>query len=91
MTAFLDGVTAYVTKESDDFKGYEVVVVNTNVQGYSVDRRFTEVYESEPEAQQLADALNLQLGVSRTEAEAVQTCSMFSGAVYADVLATLSR
>ena len=91
MTAFLDGKTAYVTKEADNFKGYEVVVVNTNTQGYSVDRRFIKVYETEPEAQRVCNVLNAQLGVDRTEAEAVQTCSMFPGANYEDVLATLQR
>lgn len=91
MTAFIDGKTAYITKEVDDSPGYEVVVVNTEDFGYSVDNRFTHVYKVEAQAQELASRLNKQLGVSELEAQAVKTCSMFRGANYKDVLESLSR
>jgi hypothetical protein len=91
MTAFLDGKTAYVTKEADNAPGYVVVVVNSEDLGYSEDDRFTTVYASEDDAQKLANRLNRRLGVSALEAQAIKTCSMFPGARYTDVLESLSR
>ena len=75
MTAFLNGKTAYKVKDTDDYKGYEVVVINSETLGYSKDDRFIKVYEEKERAQGVVDKLNDQLGVTALEADAVFICS----------------
>jgi hypothetical protein len=89
MTAFLGGKTAYKVKDTDDYKGYEVVVINSETMGYSKDSRFTKVYEDEVRAQGVVDKLNDQLGVTALEADAIFICSMFRPGEYEAVLKTL--
>ena len=86
MTAFLNGKTAYKVKDTDDYKGYEVVVINSETLGYSKDDRFIKVYEEKERAQGVVDKLNDQLGVTALEADAVFICSMFRPGEYEAVL-----
>lgn len=89
MTAFLDGKTAYAVKDTDDYRAFEVVVINSETLGYGKDSRFTKVYETKERAQGVVDTLNDRLGVTALEADAIFICSMFRPGEYEAVLKTL--